>query len=114
MKKMRAYVADCWRTGAVPRVDELAQRLGISRVTLTQKFRAATGRSPGAAIHAMQLHRAMYLLRRTEQTTATIARGAGYGSTRTFYRAFRRALGISPSDYRRRYKNSSHRRLPPS
>lgn len=97
---MRSYMAYCIRAGTVPRVDELAGMLHMSRDTLTRRFRVATGRSPGAALRALQLRRAMYLLTYTAQTTAEIALAAGYGSTRAFYRAFRRATGASPSAYR--------------
>lgn len=107
MRKIRGYVAHCLRTGTVPRVDELAGMLHMSRDTLTRHFRRATGRAPGAAIHALQLRRAMDLLVNTEQTTAGIAHAAGYGSARAFYRAFRRATGVSPSTFRA--KNSSRR-----
>jgi AraC-like DNA-binding protein len=93
-------MAYCIRAGTVPRVDELAGMLHMSRDTLTRRFRVATGRSPGAALRALQLRRAMYLLTYTAQTTAEIALAAGYGSTRAFYRAFRRATGASPSAYR--------------
>lgn len=111
MRKIRFYLAYCVRTGTVPRVDELAGMLHMPRETLSRHFRRATGQSPGAAIRTLQLRRAMDLLTDTEQTTVEIARAAGYGSTRAFYRAFRRATGVSPSVYRSTVKNSSHRRF---
>jgi AraC-like DNA-binding protein len=111
MRTIRRYVAYCFRTGSVPRVDELAEMLHLSRATLTWHVRRAAGQSPGAAIRALQLRRAMTLLTHTEQTTAEIAHAAGYGSTRAFYRAFRRATGVSPSTFRREREDFSQRRF---
>ena len=102
MRRIRAYAAHCFRTGTVPRVDELARMLNMPRETLTHHFRRATGETPGAVIRALQLRRAMDLLTSTDRRMIEVARAAGYGSTRAFCRAFRRATAVSPSAYRAR------------
>jgi len=48
MTVARQYMQFCFRTASVPRVDELAAMLSISREELTRLFSAATGRSPAA------------------------------------------------------------------
>ena len=107
MTIVRRYMEFCFRTSSVPRVDELAVMLSISREELTRAFRAATGRSPAATFRGFQLRRAMDLLARSDQSTAGIAHAAAYGSTRAFYRAFLRSAGVTPTAYRRRSRQPS-------
>jgi transcriptional regulator GlxA family with amidase domain len=96
------YMDFCFRVASVPRVDELASMIPISREELTRAFRAATGRSPAAAFRTIQLRRAMDLLENSDLLTVDIARAAAYGSVRAFYRAFFRTLGVTPTTYRLR------------
>jgi|SRR5229473_2194129 len=94
------YMDLCFRTASVPRVDELATMLSLSREGLTRAFRAATGRSPAATFRLIQLRRARDLLANSDRPTAEIAHAAAYGSVRSFYRAFLRSAGVTPSRYR--------------
>lgn len=104
MRVVRRYVLYCFNVRSVPRVDELASRLSMTRETLTRRFHAATGVSPAATFRAMQLRRAKWLLARSDQPTAEIAGATAFGSTRAFYRTFLRDIGITPTEYRRRQR----------
>jgi AraC family transcriptional activator FtrA len=84
----------------VPRVDEMARMLGMSRESLTRSFRDATGRSPADAFRAMQIARAKELLISTDDSTKGIACATAFGSVRAFYRTFRRCVGVTPTQYR--------------
>jgi transcriptional regulator GlxA family with amidase domain len=105
------YMLLCFRTGSVPRVKELAGMLSISREEFTRAFHAATGRSPASTFRAFQLRWVMDLLANSDQPTAEIAVAAAYGSARAFYRAFRRSAGMTPTEYRNRFRL---RREPPA
>lgn len=96
------YMRFCFRTGTVPRVDELAAMLSLSREEFTRAFRSGTGRSPASTFRRVQLRSAMKLLSGSDRDTADIARAAAYGSTRAFYRAFLRGAGMTPTQYRAR------------
>lgn len=96
------YVQYCFRAATVPRVDEMARMLGMSREGLTRAFHDATGFTPAHAFRALQLKRAKDLLIGSDQSTAQIARAAAFGSTRVFYRVFQRCVGMTPTEYRRR------------
>jgi len=104
MRIVNRYVLYCFKVCSVPRVDELASLLSMTRETLTRRFHAATGRSPAATFRAIQLRHAKWLLAQSEQPTAAIARMAAFGSTRAFYRTFLRDVGITPTEYRRRHR----------
>ena len=96
------YMRFCFRTATVPRVDELAAMLSLSREEFTRAFRSATGRSPASTFRRVQLRSAMNLLADSDRATADIARATAYGSTRAFYRAFLRGVGMTPTQYRSR------------
>jgi transcriptional regulator GlxA family with amidase domain len=104
----------CFRTGSVPRVDEMATMLSMSREGLTRAFRAATGQPPAEAFRCMQIRRAQHLLGSTEMATAEIARAAAFGSDRAFFRAFLRCTGVTPTDYRRTVRHRSSSTTQPS
>ena len=83
-------------------VDELGRRVALSRSTLSQRFRAATGESPMRYLAMLRLTRAAEDLTRTGDSLYEIARRYGYESESSLSRAFRRALGVAPGRYRRR------------
>jgi transcriptional regulator GlxA family with amidase domain len=49
----------------------------------------------------LQIAWARELLRTTDSSTARIAIQTGFGTVRSFYRAFRRCTGESPTEYRK-------------
>jgi LacI family transcriptional regulator len=82
-------------------VRELAKRVAISRRTIEQRFRAVLGRSPMEVIRQVSLARAAQMLRETKEPIKAIAARCGFGSPVHLSVVFRRAHGVSPSDYRR-------------
>ncbi|HEX8170936.1 MAG TPA: AraC family transcriptional regulator [Thermoanaerobaculia bacterium] len=100
-----AYVDRCFRVQTAPRASELAYQLRLSPVRLTREFRRKAGDSISGYMKRRQVERAKYLLRATDATAASIAYAAGFGTIRTFYRAFRRATGYAPDAYRRRARD---------
>jgi AraC-like DNA-binding protein len=55
---------------------------------------------PSVYIKRQQIERAKYLLRTTSANMATIAVASGYRYRETFLRAFRRAAGMTPKQFR--------------
>ena len=83
-------------------VEELAQRLSMSRSAFAARFKTVTGRPPLGYLTWWRLHRAAARLRRRDGATiAMIAREAGYDSDVSFGKAFRREFGKPPGDVRR-------------
>lgn len=79
--------------------DELARRVFLSRFHFDRLVSAALGESPGAFRRRLLLERAAYALGAGASVTES-ALGADYGSPEAFTRAFRRAFGTTPSDFR--------------
>ena len=76
--------------------------LGVSRETLTRDFAALQGMPLSAYMKQRQLQHAQRLLMQSDLSTTQIAYQCGFGTRRTFYRAFRRTLDMSPDQYRRK------------
>jgi AraC family transcriptional regulator len=82
-------------------LDALAQRVHLSRFHLHRLLTAALGEPPGAFRRRLLLERAAHRLTTTGETVVDVAIAAGYDSPDGFTRAFSRAFGVPPSDYRR-------------
>lgn len=83
-------------------ITELSKRVRMSRRTLEQRFRSVLGRSPMKVIRQLSLARAAQMMRETEEPIKAIVAWCGFGSPAHLCVVFRRAYGMSPSDYRRR------------
>src|ERR1043166_6665171 len=99
---VRAYVHNCVSRESPPRVQELADCLGISRMTLTRWFRDTLQMTPAAFLRMECVSRAASLLDRTSLSTTAIAYRTAFGTRRTFYRAFRRHTAMTPAQFRKR------------
>ena len=107
------YLEGCFMTEDTPRVSELARLMGMSREALSRQFAEASGGvSLTGYMKERQLARAKALLATSQLTTQRIAYRSGFGTRRTFYRAFRRATGISPAHYRRSHNVSRRKSTP--
>jgi len=95
------YIEDCRADGSTPRASELASRVRRTAVQLAKEFHSAVGLGVKDYLSARQIERAKELLRTTGRSTAEIAADSGFGTTRTFYRAFKRSAGLSPTAFRK-------------
>jgi AraC-like DNA-binding protein len=81
---------------------ELAARAHLSRFHFDRVIAAAAGESPGRLRRRILLERAAHRLRTGQANILEVALEAGYGSHGAFSRAFRRAYGASPAQWRSR------------
>ncbi|HEY0618188.1 MAG TPA: helix-turn-helix domain-containing protein [Kribbella sp.] len=80
---------------------DLAKRVHLSRFHFDRVVAAAAGESPAAFRRRLLLERAAYRLLADSAGVLELAIDAGYGSHEAFTRAFTRAYGMSPSQWRR-------------
>jgi transcriptional regulator GlxA family with amidase domain len=85
-------------------VDALAARARLSPRHFARAFRAETGMTPGRYVDRVRLEHARRLLEDTADGVEEISRASGYGTPEAMRRAFVRALGASPAEYRRRFR----------
>ncbi|SEB91895.1 Transcriptional regulator GlxA family, contains an amidase domain and an AraC-type DNA-binding HTH domain [Streptomyces sp. 2131.1] len=89
--------------GADLSVEALAARARLSPRHFARAFQAETGTTPGRYVDQVRLEQARRLLEDTADGVAQIARGCGYGTPEAMRRAFIKALGAAPAEYRRRF-----------
>lgn len=82
-------------------VEQLAQRLAMSRVQLYRKVQALLQTNVSDYITDVRLNKAKVLLRDTSLTIAEIAYATGFNSASYFSTLFRQRLQQTPSEYRR-------------
>ena len=89
-------------------VETLAQRASLSPRQFARAFAAQVGMPPGRYVDRARLEAARRRLEDTAADVAATARACGYGTPEAMRRAFVRALGVSPAEYRRRFRPAPH------
>ncbi|MCV7281703.1 GlxA family transcriptional regulator [Mycolicibacterium flavescens] len=98
-----AVVAD---PGADHSLAAMAARAAVSERHLVRMFRMQVGMTPARYVEQARLEAAKVLLATGDHGQEAVARRAGFGSADTMRRTFRRALGVSPSTYRSRFRTT--------
>lgn len=83
-------------------VDELSERLGVTKHHLIRTFTAREGVSPGQYLRRIRLENAKLLLAYREYSVDAIAGMVGYSGGNYFCKVFRQAEGLSPGQFRER------------
>jgi transcriptional regulator GlxA family with amidase domain len=87
-------------------LDSLAEQALMSRRSFTRHFRQLTGTTVGQWLLAERLALVQRLLETTDHSVERIAQLAGLGSPESLRHHFRRALGVSPSTWRRTFRGA--------
>lgn len=83
-------------------VSDVLERACVSRSTLEKKFQTLLGRSIHAEIQRVQIERAKDLLAQTTLLVKQVAQRSGFKHVQYMTEVFRRRVGVSPAEYRRR------------
>lgn len=84
-------------------LDELARSASISRSHLCRMFKAEAGMSPGQYIQKLRMQEGSMLLASTFMSVKQIMIEVGYSDKSLFVRHFKKAQGLTPSEYRAKY-----------
>ncbi|CAM5628539.1 GlxA family transcriptional regulator OS=Streptomyces alboniger OX=132473 GN=CP975_31150 PE=4 SV=1 [Streptomyces alboniger] len=90
-------------------VESLAERASLSPRHFARAFRAETGTTPGRYVDRVRLEHARRLLEDTSDGVEEVSRASGYGTPEAMRRAFVKALGVAPAEYRRRFRPAAAR-----
>jgi AraC-like DNA-binding protein len=82
-------------------VEELAEKVGLSRSSLAQRFTEYLGQPPMQYLTRWRLTIAAQRLRNEHASVARIAADSGYDSEAAFNRAFKRTFATTPAAWRR-------------
>lgn len=80
-------------------LDDLAEHFGYSKSRFSHIFNDYLGCSLVEYINGLRCRYAVELMEDKKTTITEIALASGYDSTRTFYRAFKKCFGCTPSQY---------------
>ena len=84
-------------------VDEMTRRSKLAERTFKRRFVVATGLTPLDYVQRLRVEDAKRRLERTDDSVDDIAWRVGYEDPAFFRRLFRRAVGMAPGGYRRRF-----------
>src|SRR6185436_13326798 len=102
LRELQAWIPD--HLGEDLTVPALARRARMSDRNFARAFRRETGMTPAAYVEHARVERARIALESGDLPVEAIARLAGFGTVETLRRAFRRRVGVSPMDYRTRFR----------
>jgi AraC family transcriptional regulator len=91
-------------------VEDMAAQVGMSVNSLIVHFTRATGRTPAQYVLRQRLRHACWFLMNRPLTIAEIAFATGFSSHAHLCAVFRSKIGMSPGEWRRRYRSAI---LPP-
>lgn len=95
--RVRHELRDAWQSGP-PSMDAVARQLGMSQRSLHRHL-AREGVDYRTILNEARCEAAALLLRSRGLAVKAVARELGFSTSASFYRAFKRWMGCSPSDY---------------
>jgi len=101
VRAAEAYLKANYRQGLSIRA--LAAEAGLGERTLVRRFKAATGRQPGAYLQALRVELAKAMLERDCDPIQAVSSAVGYDDAAFFRGLFKRATGMTPAQYRARF-----------
>jgi transcriptional regulator GlxA family with amidase domain len=102
LRRVQQWIAE--HPAADLSVEALAGRASLSPRQFARAFAAETGMPPGKYVERTRLEAARRHLEDTAEGIEQTARACGYGTPEAMRRAFLGALGVSPAEYRRRFR----------
>ena len=84
-------------------VSRLAEAAGMSERHLSRRFKSETGLSPADYVERVRVEEARRRLEAGSAHLKDLARQCGFADEQALRRAFRRRLGVLPSEYRERF-----------
>lgn len=89
------------------RVDDLADKLAVSRRTLERRFKKATCNTITEYIQRVKIEAAKKDLESSRKNVNEVMYEVGYSDTKSFRNLFRRITGLTPIEYRNKYNKEA-------
>jgi transcriptional regulator GlxA family with amidase domain len=85
-------------------VEALARRAGMSPRNFARVFKAEIGVPPARYVELLRVESARHRLESGQGSVDEVADDCGFGSRETMRKAFLRSVGVTPSEYRGRFR----------
>ena len=82
-------------------VESLAAVSGMSRSAFAVRFKDLVGETPLEYLTSWRMQKATGLLQKGDKKLFEVAKVVGYDSDASFSKAFKRAFGVAPREFRR-------------
>src|SRR5262249_38487098 len=91
-------------------VEALASQCGMGQRNFIRRFKAATGRLPGAYQQMLRVNAAKDMLETGAASVQAVSLHVGYQDLAFFRAIFKRHTGMTPAEYRGRFSRLSYER----
>jgi len=104
IRSIEQYVQQNMSRGAI-NLEEMASAMGMSTKPFFQKVRDITGKTPSEVVRDLRLKHACVLLQRTNINMSELASHVGFATGEHFITIFKDRFGMSPTEYRQKYRS---------
>ena len=87
-------------------LEEMAESVNLSASRLRHLFKTETGRAPAHYLKEIRLRRAQELITTTYLSMKQVMSSVGVHDTGHFAKDFKRIYGVTPAEYRNRYRDA--------
>lgn len=101
--RCQTWIADHYMDSAP--VSAMVKLSGLPERTFKRRFQLATGMTPLDYVHTLRIEEAKQMLEASDAPMEAIAQEVGYEDAAFFGRLFRRAVQLTPAQYRRRFQS---------
>lgn len=98
--KIKEYIRTAYRSEV--KLENIAEHFHFSKNHVINLFEREYGITPFVYLYEVRIREAKRMLEATSQSTEDIAYKCGYGTYSNFYRQFKKATGLSPTEWRKK------------
>lgn len=102
VEKCQAHAATHYDRPTI--VADLVRLSGLPKRSFDRRFRKATGYAPLEYVQWLRVEEAKYMLEIEDKQIEDVAAEVGYSDLASFRRLFRKLSGLTPGEYRRRFR----------
>jgi transcriptional regulator GlxA family with amidase domain len=99
--KAQAYIEENFQQKIT--VDELADKVAVSRRTFERRFKQATNNTPVEYMQRVRIEAAKRSFEASRKNVSEVMFDVGYTDTRAFRDVFKKITGLTPVEYRNKY-----------
>jgi transcriptional regulator GlxA family with amidase domain len=88
-------------------IDELAERVNISRRSFERRFKEATDNNVMEYVRRVRMEAAKRSFEATRKNVSDVMYDVGYTDTKTFRDVFKRITGLTPIEYKNKYSKDN-------
>lgn len=109
IKEAQAFIEKNWSEKIS--VDQLASMLALSRRAFERRFKKATSNTVNEYVQRVKMEAAKMSLESTRENVNEVMYKVGYNDTKAFRSTFKRITGLSPLEYRNKYREMGERQI---